>query len=75
MDPTDLKAFVEQYASSERLATVRKKQLLKSTLAENPPPPPELDECCGSSCCPCVKDLWREALRLWYDARHLSQPT
>jgi len=25
--------------------------------------------CCGSSCCPCVQDLWREEVAVWKAVR------
>jgi hypothetical protein len=50
-----------------RLAPARLEQLLAAAGRErdDPPPPPRPDECCGSSCSPCVKQLWSEELRAW----------
>lgn len=53
--------------AQRRLTNIRRKQLLKaaSRAYDDPPPPPKPDECCGSSCDPCVKTLWKEALACW----------
>ncbi|KAF9887097.1 hypothetical protein FE257_010591 [Aspergillus nanangensis] len=52
---------------AKRLANTRLKQLLRAAerVHNEPPPPPGLGECCGSSCDPCVNDLWREELACW----------
>ncbi|KAJ5080989.1 hypothetical protein N7456_013699 [Penicillium angulare] len=51
----------------KRLSGTRTKQLLKAAgrAFDDPPPPPELGTCCGSSCDPCVNDLWREEREVW----------
>lgn len=51
----------------KRLTGTRTKQLLRagSRAHDDPPPPPELGTCCGSSCDPCVNDLWREERDIW----------
>ncbi|PYH79449.1 hypothetical protein BO82DRAFT_133318 [Aspergillus uvarum CBS 121591] len=51
----------------KHLSGTRAKQLLRAAEREynDPPPPPGLGECCGSSCDPCVRDLWREELAVW----------
>lgn len=51
----------------KRLSGTRTKQLLRaaSRAHDNPPPPPELGTCCGSSCDPCVNDLWKEERDVW----------
>jgi hypothetical protein len=51
----------------KRLSGTRTKQLLRaaSRAYNDPPPPPELGTCCGSSCDPCVNDLWREERDVW----------
>ncbi|KAJ5095117.1 hypothetical protein N7532_007408 [Penicillium argentinense] len=51
----------------KRLTGTRTKQLLRaaSRAHDDPPPPPELGTCCGSSCDPCVNDLWREERGVW----------
>ncbi|SNX81393.1 uncharacterized protein MEPE_00098 [Melanopsichium pennsylvanicum] len=53
--------------TKRKIANVRKKQLIKaaSRAYDDPPPPPKPDECCGSSCDPCVKTLWKEELECW----------
>lgn len=50
-----------------RLSGTRTKQLLRaaSRAYNDSPPPPELGSCCGSSCDPCVNDLWREERDVW----------
>lgn len=49
------------------LTHTRMKQLKKAASRDwnDPPPPPGLSDCCGSSCVPCVKDLWKEELQAW----------
>jgi hypothetical protein len=51
----------------KRLSGTRTKQLLRaaSRAHDDPPPPPELGTCCGSSCDPCVNDLWKEERDVW----------
>ncbi|OJK03996.1 hypothetical protein ASPACDRAFT_39610 [Aspergillus aculeatus ATCC 16872] len=51
----------------KHLSGTRAKQLLRAAERDynDPPPPPGLGECCGSSCDPCVRDLWREELAVW----------
>lgn len=42
----------------------RTKQLIRAAERDyNDPPVP--GECCGSSCDPCVMDLWREEMEVW----------
>jgi len=68
----DVKAFVERYANIERLTPFRKKQLLRAALGKDKPNPPADDECCGCSCSPCLKDLWREEVQVWQEARGIT---
>ncbi|GAA6001876.1 uncharacterized protein JCM10292_005951 [Rhodotorula paludigena] len=51
--------------SRKRLAPSRLADLVRAAGAERPPKEPELWECCGSSCKPCVKELWREEKKVW----------
>lgn len=53
----------------KRLSGTRTKQLLRaaSRAHDDPPPPPELGTCCGSSCDPCVNDLWKEERDVWLE--------
>ncbi|KAL4946598.1 hypothetical protein BDV06DRAFT_52925 [Aspergillus oleicola] len=53
--------------TSKRLTATRTKQLIRAAARDitDPPPKPGLGECCGSSCDPCVDDLWREEVRVW----------
>lgn len=50
-----------------RLTKTRTKQLLRAGERDynDPPPPPGLGDCCGSSCDPCVRDLWKEEIGIW----------
>lgn len=50
-----------------RMTHTRKKQLIKAASRnwDQPPPAPGSDECCGSHCQPCVKDLWKEEVIVW----------
>ena len=53
--------------TQRKITNIRKKQLIKAASRnyDDPPPPPKPDECCGSSCDPCVKTLWKEELACW----------
>ncbi|GAA5944157.1 uncharacterized protein JCM15063_000164 [Sporobolomyces koalae] len=51
--------------SRRRLAPSRMSDLYTAARAAKPPKEPELWECCGSSCKPCVNDLYREERRVW----------
>ncbi|CBQ67474.1 conserved hypothetical protein [Sporisorium reilianum SRZ2] len=53
--------------AQRKITNIRKKQLVKAASRnyDDPPPPPKPDECCGSSCDPCVKTLWKEELACW----------
>ncbi|KAJ5364721.1 uncharacterized protein N7496_010434 [Penicillium cataractarum] len=63
--PKDVPLF--KALQKKRLSGTRTKQLLRaaSRAYNDPPPPPELGTCCGSSCDPCVNDLWREERDVW----------
>ncbi|KAA8648912.1 uncharacterized protein ATNIH1004_004799 [Aspergillus tanneri] len=58
---------VPRIKNAKRLTTTRTKQLVRAAEREHddPPPPPDLGDCCGSSCDPCVTDLWKEELACW----------
>ncbi|KAK0530954.1 hypothetical protein OC835_003838 [Tilletia horrida] len=66
-DPATALSLVLPAQTLHRLTHTRRKQLLKaaSRAPSDPPPPPGLNECCGSSCDPCVKTLWREELSVF----------
>ncbi|GAA5903170.1 hypothetical protein JCM6882_006984 [Rhodosporidiobolus microsporus] len=51
--------------SKKRLAPARLSQLLAAARGKKPPQEPELTDCCGSSCRPCVRDLWKEENKVW----------
>lgn len=50
-----------------RLTRTRTKQLLRAGERgyNDPPPPLGLGDCCGSSCDPCVRDLWKQEIGIW----------
>ncbi|KAJ5216519.1 uncharacterized protein N7498_002926 [Penicillium cinerascens] len=50
-----------------RLSGTREKQLIRAAARahNDPPPPPGLGVCCGSSCDPCVNELWRQERDTW----------
>lgn len=48
-----------------RLAPVREKALLNAATGDEKPVKPPAGDCCGSSCNPCVMDLYREELKVW----------
>lgn len=50
-----------------RLAPVRWAELVSIARSSKPPTPPNPWDCCGSSCKPCVKDLYKEELRVWQE--------
>lgn len=63
---------------SPYLATLRKKgklapsrlvELVKAAQRDDAPPAPALGECCGSSCSPCVTELWKQELRVWTECQ------
>ncbi|KAL4803082.1 hypothetical protein BDV18DRAFT_163607 [Aspergillus unguis] len=58
---------VPRIKNAKRLTGTRTKQLVRAAArgVDDPPPKPGLGECCGSSCDPCVNDLWREELECW----------
>ncbi|KAB8078307.1 hypothetical protein BDV29DRAFT_152835 [Aspergillus leporis] len=66
-DPLYKPSEVPRIKNAKRLAGTRMKQLIRAADRphDDPPPPPGLGDCCGSSCDPCVKDLWREELACW----------
>ncbi|KAJ5693369.1 hypothetical protein N7462_002792 [Penicillium macrosclerotiorum] len=63
--PVEVPSF--KALQKKRLSGTRTKQLLRaaSRAHDDPPPPPELGSCCGSSCDPCVNDLWKEERGVW----------
>ncbi|KAI5475800.1 hypothetical protein MNV49_000811 [Pseudohyphozyma bogoriensis] len=57
--------FLLNLKTRGRLAPVRLQELLAAAKARKAPKPPEPGECCGSSCKPCVTELWKQELRCW----------
>ncbi|GAA5913462.1 hypothetical protein JCM5296_003639 [Sporobolomyces johnsonii] len=51
--------------SKRRLAPSRLAALLAAARSSKPPREPDPWDCCGSSCKPCVRELWREEKRVW----------
>ncbi|EPQ32232.1 uncharacterized protein PFL1_00429 [Pseudozyma flocculosa PF-1] len=62
-DPAEVPSILAQ----RKLTNTRKKQLIKAASRphNDPPPPPAPSDCCGSSCDPCVKTLWKEEKLAW----------
>ncbi|BGP22476.1 hypothetical protein JCM10295v2_001355 [Rhodotorula toruloides] len=48
-----------------RLAPSRLAQLLAAGRSTRPPTEPEAWECCGSNCRPCVREIWKEEVKVW----------
>ncbi|KAJ5320558.1 hypothetical protein N7508_000841 [Penicillium antarcticum] len=63
--PTEIPLF--KRLQKTRLSRTREKQLLRAAEREynDPPPQPAPGDCCGSSCDPCVRDLWGEEIGVW----------
>ncbi|GAA5847869.1 hypothetical protein JCM9279_006675 [Rhodotorula babjevae] len=51
----------------KRLAPSRWRDLVKAAASSRPPKEPEPWECCGSSCKPCVLELYREERKVWQE--------
>ncbi|KAL5050844.1 hypothetical protein BDW71DRAFT_107432 [Aspergillus fruticulosus] len=58
---------VPRIKNAKRLTATRTKQLIRAAArdVDDPPLKPGLGECCGSSCDPCMNDLWKEELACW----------
>lgn len=63
--PTEIPLF--KRLQKTRLSRTREKQLLRAAERDynDPPPQPAPGDCCGSSCDPCVRDLWGEEIGVW----------
>ncbi|GAA6033347.1 hypothetical protein JCM8097_006704 [Rhodosporidiobolus ruineniae] len=57
--------FLSKLISRSRLAPARLEQLLAAARSSTPPKEPDPWDCCGSSCKPCVRTLWKEEMRVW----------
>lgn len=66
---------VPRIKNAKRLTATRAKQLIRAAAREvdDPPLKPGLGECCGSSCDPCVNDLWREEVECWRERWGLNR--
>lgn len=66
-DASDVPSLSAASLARARTTHTRHKQLLRAARRPHdaPPPRPGADECCGSSCKPCVVDLWREEVDVW----------
>lgn len=49
----------------KRLAPAREKELIAKAVCEDRPEKPAPGACCGSSCDPCVMDMYAEELKVW----------
>lgn len=54
-----------------RLAPIREEALLNAARSSDKPSKPPAGDCCGSSCKPCVMDLYREELKVWKECESL----
>lgn len=66
-DASTIPYLLPAHCTRLKMTNTRKKQLLKAANRDwdQPPPKPANDECCGSNCTPCVKDLWKEDVLVW----------
>ena len=66
-DASAIPYLAPSHCTKLKMTTTRKKQLLKAANRawDQPPLKPGNDECCGSNCTPCVKDLWKEDVLVW----------
>lgn len=66
-DASRIPYLLPSHCTKLKMTHTRKKQLLKAANRDwnNPPTKPGNDECCGSHCSPCVKDLWTEEVVVW----------
>lgn len=56
-----------------RPAPSRETTLLQAALSETRPLKPPPGECCGSSCDPCVMDLYAQELKVWKECKALRE--
>ncbi|GAA6033337.1 hypothetical protein JCM8097_006699 [Rhodosporidiobolus ruineniae] len=64
-DLVDRSPFLAKLISRSRLAPSRLEQFLAAARSSTPPKEPDPWDCCGSSCKPCVRTLWKEEMRVW----------
>lgn len=66
-DASSIPYLLPSHCTRLKMTNTRKKQLIKAANRnhDEPPPEPKTDECCGSNCTPCVKDLWKEDVFVW----------
>jgi hypothetical protein len=66
-DAGSIPYLLPSHCTKLKMTHTRKKQLIKAANRnwDEPPKKPGNDECCGSHCSPCVKDLWTEEIVVW----------
>ncbi|GAA5951303.1 hypothetical protein JCM3765_002439 [Sporobolomyces pararoseus] len=57
--------YLSKLVLKGRLAPSRYSKLLISARSISKPLKPEIWECCGSSCKPCVLELYKQELKVW----------
>lgn len=67
----ELSPYLTLLKRKGRLAPSRFKDLL--TAASNRSPPLAPTDCCGSSCKPCVNELWKQEVRCWEECNPEGQ--
>lgn len=77
MDTTAVRGLKSKSALFAKLlpnmTPIRCEQLLAIAASDDRPERPAAGECCGSSCDPCVNDLYRQELRIWKDCRETAE--
>ncbi|KAH0266225.1 hypothetical protein KCU71_g19835, partial [Aureobasidium melanogenum] len=58
-----------------RPAPVRETALLAAATSPTKPVKPPAGDCCGSSCDPCVMDLYAQELKVWKECSELRNTT
>lgn len=56
-----------------RPAPSRETTLLQAALSQTKPLKPPPGECCGSSCDPCVMDLYAQEFKVWKECKALRE--
>lgn len=58
---------------ASRPAPIREAKLFEAALSAEKPVKPPPGECCGSSCDPCVMDLYAQEVRVWKECREVRE--